>query len=456
MKIQKQPDYLIFADSAKKGENAEFPDISRGWGITTEQTASKPPMEWMNGAFNRIDKNMLYLLQQGVPEWSEKVTYPVNAIIKYNGVLYTAIAENDNARPSTNTTKWKKTQAEIPNASTTQKGIVKLSSATDSKSEVEAATPLAVNKVGGWAIAANNTANNARDIANNAVKRSGDNMTGELYINGEPVLKKRSYGVGLTKALDTGSIDAIENYYSGFLFTQQQTKGIKPFDFAHVIRSFVGDSIADIAIDILSKRAKYRGVITEKRNPSFNGDYSWTEFITTANINNYLPVGIPLPWPLSIPPNGWFECNGSPFNKNSCPKLVSAYPSGFLPDLRGEFIRGWDNGRGVDSGRNILSWQNHQLAAHRHVGGWGENLTGLNAENRQRAAPFGCTGEKGYWVGSTGNDNDNSLFYTNDGTNGSRTNPKGTTSWFDLNPNGLVGNETHPRNVAFMYIVKAE
>ncbi|KES14841.1 hypothetical protein GASC598I20_002760, partial [Gilliamella apicola SCGC AB-598-I20] len=45
----------------------------------------------MNGAFNRVDKNMMYLLQHGVPEWSKKVIYPANAIIKYNGVLYTAI-----------------------------------------------------------------------------------------------------------------------------------------------------------------------------------------------------------------------------------------------------------------------------------------------------------------------------------------------------------------------------
>ena len=44
MIIQKKPDYLIFADSAKKGENMEFPDVSRGWGVTVDQTASKPPL----------------------------------------------------------------------------------------------------------------------------------------------------------------------------------------------------------------------------------------------------------------------------------------------------------------------------------------------------------------------------------------------------------------------------
>ena len=168
MKIQEKPDYLIFADSAKNGECANFPDVSRGWGVTIDQTASKPPLEWMNGAFNRIDKNALYLLQQGVPEWSEKVIYPANAIIKYNGVLYTAIVENDNAKPSTNTTKWKKTIAEVPTASTKQKGAVKLSSATDSTSETEAATSLAVKK--------------AYDVASGAVKKTGDTMTGQLIL----------------------------------------------------------------------------------------------------------------------------------------------------------------------------------------------------------------------------------------------------------------------------------
>lgn len=168
MKIQSKPDYLIFADSAKKGENSDFPDVSRGWGITVDQTASKPPMEWMNGAFNRIDRNMLYLLQQGVPEWSELVKYPANAIIKYNGVLYTAIAENDNAKPSTDTTKWKKTQAEITGASTTQKGVVKLNSATNSTSETEAATPKAVKVAYDLANTAKSNAGNAQTKADSA------------------------------------------------------------------------------------------------------------------------------------------------------------------------------------------------------------------------------------------------------------------------------------------------
>ncbi|MNC57134.1 hypothetical protein D3C75_1067750 [compost metagenome] len=48
------------------------------------------------------------------------------------------------------------------------------------------------------------------------------------------------------------------------------------------------------------------------------------------------------------------------------PLLALAYPSHILPDLRGEFIRGLDNGRGVDPGRAILSWAPDMLIAHDH------------------------------------------------------------------------------------------
>ncbi|MBI1472994.1 phage tail protein [Escherichia coli] len=39
------------------------------------------------------------------------------------------------------------------------------------------------------------------------------------------------------------------------------------------------------------------------------------------------------------------------------PELAKVYPTNKLPDLRGEFIRGWDDGRGIDNGRALLSTQ---------------------------------------------------------------------------------------------------
>ena len=70
-----------------------------------------------------------------------------------------------------------------------------------------------------------------------------------------------------------------------------------------------------------------------------------------------LPVGVPVPWPSATPPTGWVKCNGAAFSAEEYPELAKAYPTNILPDLRGEFIRGWDDGRGVDSSRTLLSWQ---------------------------------------------------------------------------------------------------
>ncbi|EPM6784931.1 phage tail protein, partial [Escherichia coli] len=56
-----------------------------------------------------------------------------------------------------------------------------------------------------------------------------------------------------------------------------------------------------------------------------------------------LPVGVPVPWPSATPPTGWLKCNGAAFSAEEYPELAKAYPTNKLPDLRGEFIRGWDD-----------------------------------------------------------------------------------------------------------------
>ncbi|HHF8010052.1 TPA: tail fiber protein, partial [Escherichia coli] len=66
-----------------------------------------------------------------------------------------------------------------------------------------------------------------------------------------------------------------------------------------------------------------------------------------------LPVGVPVPWPSATPPTGWLKCNGAAFSAEEYPELAKAYPTNKLPDLRGEFIRGWDDGRNVDAGRAL-------------------------------------------------------------------------------------------------------
>ncbi|WCQ44474.1 phage tail protein [Escherichia coli] len=91
-----------------------------------------------------------------------------------------------------------------------------------------------------------------------------------------------------------------------------------------------------------------------------------------------LPVGVPVPWPSATPPTGWLKCNGAAFSAEEYPELAKAYPTNKLPDLRGEFIRGWDDGRGVDSSRTLLSWHKRLLSG-----------SGSQYITRQRGAVFG-------------------------------------------------------------------
>ncbi|MEN4561928.1 phage tail protein [Pantoea agglomerans] len=77
-------------------------------------------------------------------------------------------------------------------------------------------------------------------------------------------------------------------------------------------------------------------------------------------------IGSPFPWPHAKMPNELFDSmagmvflksNGATFSSTLYPKLALAYPGLKLTDLRGEFIRGWDDGRGVDTGRALGSSQ---------------------------------------------------------------------------------------------------
>ncbi|MBM9570496.1 tail fiber protein, partial [Citrobacter sedlakii] len=77
-------------------------------------------------------------------------------------------------------------------------------------------------------------------------------------------------------------------------------------------------------------------------------------------------IGIPFFWPSSAMPNTvmdewadmvFLKFNGATFSATTYPKLAKVIPSLTLTDARGEFPRIWDDGRGIDTGRALLSAQ---------------------------------------------------------------------------------------------------
>ncbi|EOC2243734.1 TPA: phage tail protein [Escherichia coli] len=158
-----------------------------------------------------------------------------------------------------------------------------------------------------------------------------------------------------------------------------------------------------------------------------------------------LPVGVPVPWPSATPPTGWLKCNGAAFSAEEYPELAKAYPTNKLPDLRGEFIRGWDDSRGIDNGRALLSSQGHSLRDHSHNQQiWtGSNTTSSTIGQAGSYAPLATGGDGG-------------IAYTDREPQSLPSAVRAVSTRGVASDNAAnIGTETRPRNIAFNYIVRA-
>lgn len=334
------------------------------------------------------------------------------------------------------------------NATTTQKGIVQLSSATNSTSETLAATPKAVKAV--------------MDETNKKAPLNSPALTGT------PTTPTAAQGTNSTQIASTAfvmaAIAALVDSSPDALNTLNELAaalGNDPNFATTMTNALAGKQPKDATLTALAELAT-----SADKLPYFTGaDRAALTALTsvgrailgktsTQGVLDYLglgegsalPVGVPVPWPLATPPTGWLKCNGAPFIASQYPKLALAYPGLLLPDLRGEFIRGWDDGRGVDPGRSIGSSQGWSPGSHVHgleiwtsASGSIPTSTTVPSQNGRELGPAATAGDGGIIrsLGGSGGTNNNSA-----------------TSVTTQSP--TFGNqEGYPRNVAFNYIVRA-
>ena len=155
------------------------------------------------------------------------------------------------------------------------------------------------------------------------------------------------------------------------------------------------------------------------------------------NSTRPVPIGVVMFLPSTIVPYGYFEANGQAVSRTTYaalwefmghPNTGDGSTTFNIPDYRGEFIRGWDHGRGIDTNRELGSLQYSQNLAHNHG----------SAGDDQLAFATGVAGWPGTSRGSFGYDAD------------SRS--SGTSQIWNTTTDG--GNESRPRNVALMPIIK--
>lgn len=156
--------------------------------------------------------------------------------------------------------------------------------------------------------------------------------------------------------------------------------------------------------------------------------------VTPSNVRFAVPAGAVMPFAQNSAPAGWLKCNGAAVSRTTYATLFAAigetYGAGdgsttfLLPDLRGEFVRGWDDARGVDAARAIGTSQADAFQGHYH-----EHMTG-----------GGSTAGGQYTIGQSTNSVKTGCVRAaiTDGTHG---NPR-------------TAAETRPRNVALLYCIK--
>ncbi|EOI5797423.1 phage tail protein [Cronobacter dublinensis] len=262
-------------------------------------------------------------------------------------------------------------------------------------------------------------------------------------------------GANVTSQADWETLPALsQGFTSGKAASAQVNKAIRQSSFvASALAQFITDQTgADVldngnlsAFQLLMKQGLAK-LYLSRQDPfgDIKSDGAGAQGKALENLGlgdgSALPVGVPVPWPTATAPAGWLKCNGAVFTAAQYPKLALAYPGLKLPDLRGEFIRGWDDGRGVDSGRALLSIQNFAI----------QNMTG---RFRSRPVPLQGGGAivEAYGVFSISNNTGGQ--YVNLTGAGSSANADETI--FDASRAVNTATETRPRNIAFNYIVRA-
>lgn len=223
----------------------------------------------------------------------------------------------------------------------------------------------------------------------------------------------------------------LSGFTAGKAASAQVNKAIRQ---STTIAALVGQFIANSGADALDN-GDVNGLVTKFTNA----------LISNLRLGAGAPaIGIPFFWPSSAMPNTvmtewadmvFLKFNGATFSATTYPKLALVFPGLALTESRGEFVRIWDDGRGVDTGRSLLSAQGDSL----------QNMTGsifgvAHFQNNQANGVFNYTDIPGvltnFASGATGN--------------------AVTNHTFDASRVARTSTETRPRNIAFNFLVRAK
>lgn len=151
------------------------------------------------------------------------------------------------------------------------------------------------------------------------------------------------------------------------------------------------------------ERSKNLGDLEDRAEARRNMDV-----FSAAQTREMAPAGLVGHFARNSAPTGWLKANGAEISRAAYAELFAAIGTTFgagngfttfnLPDMRGEFIRGWDDSRGVDGGRALGSRQSGEIQQHSH----GASSASAGAHSHSGTAQSGGTHNHSATTGAAG------------------------------------------------------
>lgn len=342
-------------DSGAASYTDGFPPLTR----TPIAAGGIPPKGLdMNGVLYDVSAHTVFQNAGGQYRFDAELAaaiggYPKGVVLQSDDGLssYVSLVDDNhgdfNTDPSVIGVSWAPYSGKdlAPNASTTARGLIEIATATEAKAltdKLRAITPETLGAVLG-SVATRDVVASITDTTPNRIPTTGWLGHGD-----------RATHFGGLREVGTGRVMMISGNDPDLPFIGDSGA----FTFGNQDREAV------IAVPVGAKRMYF----------TTQGDFeNWFEIYHTGRFEL---VGIVAPFAGGTPPRGWLLCNGAAINRTTYAQLFDVtgtiYGEGDgiatfnIPDLRGEYVRGLDNGRGVDVGRILGSHQMDALQTHGH------------------------------------------------------------------------------------------
>jgi microcystin-dependent protein len=282
-----------------------------------------------------------------------------------------------------------------------------------------------------------------------------------------------------SSAVDDGAYDVTFRLYntnSGGTAVWEETANVQVSGgvYSHRLGSVEALDASDFS-ETLFVGVEVNGVELSPRTELTYAPYTLnTQF--AARAGNGVPAGSMMPFagPLSKVPDDYIPCDGRALSSSEYPELFAAIGTVWgngttgigsqdgntdfnVPDSRGVFLRGWDNGRGIDSGRSLASYQADNNKSHSHSfsgsgttgnnGGHSHSIIRNRNDTDNAHDPNGGNDSEGSAITSDRKNVPQKTFNTGSvGDHAHSFSFSGTT--------GSSGSEARPKNIAVLYIIK--